>query len=164
MTKIARDITPTDQTNREVSLFLADRWGGVDIVSKGKITDASKVSRVIARDNNNELIGLATYEINPNGKSCELISIDSAVPRQGIGGKMLKMVENAAKQAGCKTIWLVTTNNNNIGQRFYDKMGYSLVATHKGAVEEARKLKPSIPLFDQDGLPITDELEYEKRL
>jgi hypothetical protein len=34
----------------------------------------------------------------------------------------------------------------------------------EGAVDEARKLKPSIPLIGAGGVPITDELELERRL
>ena len=33
-----------------------------------------------------------------------------------------------------------------------------------GAVEEARKLKPSTPLVSEDGVPITDEIKMERRL
>jgi hypothetical protein len=33
-----------------------------------------------------------------------------------------------------------------------------------GAVDEARKFKPSIPLKGNHGIPIRDELELEKRL
>ena len=38
-----------------------------------------------------------------------------------------------------------------------------LVATHCGAVKEARRLKPQIPAFGPDGTPIEDELEFEIR-
>jgi hypothetical protein len=39
-----------------------------------------------------------------------------------------------------------------------------LVAVRERMVEEARKLKPSIPLIGAGGVPITDELELERRL
>jgi hypothetical protein len=39
-----------------------------------------------------------------------------------------------------------------------------LVAVHRGGVDEARRLKPSIPLIGEHGIPIHDELEFEREL
>lgn len=36
-----------------------------------------------------------------------------------------------------------------------------LVAVHRKAVDEARRLKPEIPLIGNDGIPIRDEIELE---
>jgi hypothetical protein len=55
----------------------------------------------------------------------------------------------------------VTTNDNLAALRFYQRRGMRLVAVHAGAVAEARRLKPSIPLVGQHGIPIRDELELE---
>jgi hypothetical protein len=45
--------------------------------------------------------------------------------------------------------------------RFYQLRGFSLVAIHRNAIEESRKLKPEIPLKGIDGIPIRDEIELE---
>jgi len=45
--------------------------------------------------------------------------------------------------------------------RFYQKRGFELVAVHRNAVEEFRKLKPKIPRFRINGIPIRDEIEME---
>jgi hypothetical protein len=39
-----------------------------------------------------------------------------------------------------------------------------LVALHRGAIDEARRVKPEIPLVGDDGIPIHDELELEFQL
>jgi hypothetical protein len=39
-----------------------------------------------------------------------------------------------------------------------------MVALRKGAVNDARRLKPAIPLAASDGTPIEDELEFERAL
>jgi hypothetical protein len=39
-----------------------------------------------------------------------------------------------------------------------------LAAAHPGAVDEARAIKPSIPLIGDHGIPIHDELEFELAL
>jgi|GEM_PF-5166799 len=47
---------------------------------------------------------------------------------------------------------------------FYQKRGFDLKEIHRNAVEAARKIKPSIPLFSEDGVPIKHEIEFEKLL
>jgi hypothetical protein len=39
-----------------------------------------------------------------------------------------------------------------------------LIAVHRGAIDEARRVKPEIPLAGDDGIPIHDELELELQL
>jgi hypothetical protein len=39
-----------------------------------------------------------------------------------------------------------------------------LVAVHRNAVEQARRIKPQIPAVGSDGIPLRDEIELEKRL
>ena len=39
-----------------------------------------------------------------------------------------------------------------------------LVAVHRGAVDESRKIKPEISLLGEYGIPIRDELELEMLL
>jgi hypothetical protein len=47
---------------------------------------------------------------------------------------------------------------------FYERRGLRRVAIHAGAVDEARRIKPSIPLIGEHGLEIHDELEFELAL
>jgi hypothetical protein len=65
---------------------------------------------------------------------------------------------------GCTRLWLITTNDNLHALRFYQKRGFMLVAVHRNAVEQSRKLKPEIPLYGKDGIPIRDEIELEMLL
>ena len=58
-----------------------------------------------------------------------------------------------------------TTNDNEHAQGFYARRGFALVAVHAGAVDRSRaELKPEIPATDDRGVPIRDELEYERPL
>jgi hypothetical protein len=41
---------------------------------------------------------------------------------------------------------------------------FELVAVHRELREVARRLKPSIPLVGEYGIPIRDEIELEMRL
>lgn len=95
---------------------------------------------------------------------CELVTIDAGISRQGIGSQLLAQVENAARAVGCKKIWLITTNDNTDAAAFYTRRGYRLVAVHLDALDESRRLKPSIPTIGDRGIPLRDEWEFEKDL
>jgi len=144
--------------------FLSFHWGSENIVSKGKITDASKISRVIIKDKNNDIVGLATFLIDKKDNSCELVSIDAKEKGKGIGTKMIKFVEETVKESGVKKIWLITTNDNYEAAIFYIKNGYRLVKVHKDALDISRKLKPQIPLKGKHNIFLQDEWEFEKSL
>ena len=70
----------------------------------------------------------------------------------------------AAREAGCGRVWLITTNDNLRALRFYQRRGFRLVAVHPDALERSRELKPSIPEIGLDGIPLRDELELELTL
>ena len=48
--------------------------------------------------------------------------------------------------------------------RFYQKRGFVLVAVHRNALAESRRLKPEIPLIGIDDIPLRDEIELEMEL
>lgn len=90
--------------------------------------------------------------------------MDSLLEKRGIGTALMDAVEREARAAGCRRLWLITTNDNTRALRFYQKLGLSLAALHRDAIAESRKLKPSIALTGEDGIPIRDEIELEKLL
>ena len=55
----------------------------------------------------------------------------------------------------------MTTNNNVSAMGFYEKLGWRRTAVYRGAVDEARAMKPEIPMTDTEGVSIIDEIEYE---
>ena len=74
---------------------------------------------------------------------------------------MLDAVREIAGDAGCRRLWLITTNDNLPALGFYQKRGWRLVALHRDALDESRRLKPEIPLLGIDGIPLRDEIELE---
>ena len=57
---------------------------------------------------------------------------------------------------------MITTNDNIRGLEFYQKRGFTFSNLFKNSIEEyTRKLKPQIPLYADNGLPIKDEIELE---
>jgi ribosomal protein S18 acetylase RimI-like enzyme len=109
-----------------------------------------------------ECVGLVTYEID--GEACEIVTIDALREGEGIGTALLDAVVGVAREARCARVQLLTTNNNLRALAFYQKRGFRLVGIRPGAIDEERKLKPSIPEVDSAGIPIRDELHLELAL
>ena len=141
-----------------VSRILQENWGLVMIVSRDKIHRADELPGFIAvRDG--EPSGLTTYDIV--NEQCEITSVNSLVEGHGIGSALVDAAKDAAAAAGCRRLWLITTNDNTAALRFWQKRGFKLVAVYPGAIEQSRKIKPEIPQIGNDGIPIRDEIELE---
>ncbi len=151
----------TNQDKEWIVQFVNHHWGSSQITSRGKLTDVKKLPGFIAYFSK-ERVGLITYTIE--GEECEIISLDSTKPGRGIGTSLLKAVIDTAKKHKIKRVWLITTNDNLDALRFYQKRGFDLVAVHRNALKESRKLKPHIPMIGKDGIPLKDEIELELKV
>jgi len=109
-----------------------------------------------------EVKGIITYNIENN--ECEIVSLDSLYENVGIGSELINQVVNEANINGYKRVWLITTNDNTHAIRYYQKRGFNMVAIHRNAINESRKIKPQIPITGFDGIPILHEIEFEKML
>ncbi len=78
---------------------------------------------------------------------------------RGAGTALSVAAADAARTAGYRRLWLITTNDNTHAPRFYQWRGFRLAALHRAAVAAARLLKPSLPLLGDDVRPVRDELE-----
>src|SRR5215211_4644075 len=112
----------------------------------------------VAEDGNQRL-GLVTYHIGDG--ECEIVTIDSVVEGRGVGTALLHAVTAQARAAGCRRVWLITTNDNLNALRFYQGRGFRLVAVHSGAMDASRRMKPEISEVGHFGIPVRDELELE---
>jgi ribosomal protein S18 acetylase RimI-like enzyme len=138
--------------------YMKENWGSEKIVTRNIIHDACEASGFIAVSNDKPA-GIILYEMN--NRDCEIILLESFIEKIGIGTTLLKCVEEKAVANGCHRVWLITTNDNMKAVRFYQLRGFSLVAVHRNAIAESRKLKPEIPLQGIDGIPLRDEIELE---
>ena len=93
-----------------------------------------------------------------------IAALDGLAQGQGIGTALLETVKQVALEAGCRRLWLIVTNDNLPALRFYQKRGFHLAAVYPNALEASRRLKPEIPLFGLDGIPLRDEIELELTL
>ncbi len=154
-----RDKTAADHPWLEA--FLRGRWGDPVIVDRGERHNLLELPALIAEQDGARR-GLLTYQVEP--ARWQITSLDAVPPRLGTGTRLIETISQRAAEAGCRRLWLITTNDNVDALRFYQRRGFALVAVHARAVDEARRLKPSIPLVGNYGIPIRDELEMELRL
>ncbi len=152
-------LTPSDQD--WVRRLTAEVWGDARVVAHGVIYTPEKLPGFALRQGN-AVIGFVTYQID--GDTCEIVTLFSLVQGKGFGAQLVQAVEAAARQAGCRSLWLITTNDNLNAFRFYQKRGFCMTVVFPGAVASTRQLKPSIPLIGEDGIPIRDEIRFEKTL
>lgn len=136
-------------------------WGSTRVAIGGKLYELMELQGLVARCAG-EACGVLTYCIQAD--ACLLISLNSTREGIGIGSTLLKTLAERVRQAGCTCIRTITTNDNLRALHLYQKLGFRLIALHPGAVDSARQLKPEIPGFGLDGIPIRDEIELELAL
>jgi RimJ/RimL family protein N-acetyltransferase len=84
--------------------------------------------------------------------------------RKGVGTELINKVIEFAVEVKARRVWLITTNDNIDAIKFYQKRGFRIIRIHTGAIDLSRKLKPSIPVVGNYGIPIRDEIELEMKL
>lgn len=143
-----------------VARRVTEQWGAEIVVAHGKVYRPAELPGFVAEDAG-QIVGLLTYHVE--GDACEIVTLDSQREGQGIGTALIEAARSAARAAGCRRLWLITTNDNTAALRFYQKRGFVLAALHRDAVAASRAIKPEIPFIGNDGIPIRDEVELEWR-
>jgi ribosomal protein S18 acetylase RimI-like enzyme len=138
--------------------FWIEHWGGEEMSTRGNVYRPEQLEGFVV-ENDNEWVGLVTFFIK-NGE-CEVTSLDSLREGQGIGTMLIDKAIEEARTRHCKRLFLITTNDNLHALGFYQKRGFEIVTVYRGAVNESRKIKPSIPLVGMNGIPLRDEIELE---
>jgi len=138
--------------------FLRERWGSSRMVSRGKLHDVEQPPGFVATIGGKP-IGLLTHRID--GDECEVVMLDAGIKGQGIGSALIEAAKKVATVENCKRLCVITTNDNVEALRFYQRRGFTIAAVHPNALEQARRLKPEIPLVGKHGIPLRDEIEFE---
>ncbi|KGN00050.1 GNAT family N-acetyltransferase [Clostridium botulinum] len=145
----------------KVITFIEENWSSSIMIFRGKVHNIAKLPGYLYIING-EIQGLITYEIED--EKCEIVSLDSLNENKGIGSNLIEKVIETANYKKCKEVWLITTNDNIRAIRFYQKREFDMSNIYINAVNEARKLKPEIPLRGYDDIPILHEIEFKKDL
>ncbi|HXV58683.1 MAG TPA: GNAT family N-acetyltransferase [Gaiellaceae bacterium] len=157
------EVRPLAEDERDWALEVQTAsWGEPVVARRGELVDTRELSALAAVEDGRP-IGLATYAVR--GEECELVTLRSLVEGRGAGRALLEAVRDLAAAAGCRRLWLVTTNDSTRALALYQRFGFDLCAFRPHAVTQARRaLKPTIPERGADGIPIRHELELELEL
>jgi GNAT superfamily N-acetyltransferase len=91
-------------------------------------------------------------------------AVDAVTTRRGAGTALIEALVSRLRAEGVSLLRVTTTNDNLDALRFYQRRGFRIIAVRPGAVDESRRVKPSIPATGEYGIPIRDEIELERRV
>jgi ribosomal protein S18 acetylase RimI-like enzyme len=150
------------QDRAELRGFLSRH--NADLVARnGELVDATVRPALGVRGPHGELAGVLRYDIV--GDQCEILTLHVEDRWSGGGTALAAAVATIAADAGCRRLWVVTTNDNVDALRFYQRRGFRIAEVRPGAVDESRRtLKPHIPPTGDYGIPLRDEIELDKCL
>ncbi|MEM0906439.1 MAG: GNAT family N-acetyltransferase [Pseudomonadota bacterium] len=132
--------------------FLTDRWGSTVLIINGEEVDALECEALVAGD----FSAVITFRIE--GDSAEIVSFNAVPPLAGLGSNLLNAFIDLMRQRQINTVNVTTTNDNVNALRFYQRRGFRLSVLRPGAVDAARRLKPSIPKEGRHKIALRDEL------
>ncbi len=152
--------TLRDSDRNEVQTFVQQHWHAPYVCVRDTRYYPHQDEGFVVRHHGN-LVGLATFR--QEGDALLMITLNSLAPGLGIGSSLVLRVIAEARRRRVRRVWLTTTNDNLKSLGFYQRMGFRLVAVYRDAVTLARRggLKPEVPEFGLNGLPIHDEIELE---
>lgn len=159
---VAVELAPSRPEDRPaLKVFLRDH-NSLRVARRAELVDALDHPAVLAWSVG-RLVGAATYVID--GDACEVLTLHAGVRFTGTGTALLEALKEFARDAGCRRLWVVTTNDNVDALRFYQRRGFRLAQLRPGAVDASRQeLKPEIPRLGAHDIPLRDELELELHL
>ncbi|MFT5422658.1 MAG: ribosomal protein S18 acetylase RimI-like enzyme [Phycisphaerales bacterium] len=154
-----RPLVPADKA--WVRGVLNRYWASPRQVTRGKLRHADELPG-FAAFRGEEAVGLITYEIV--GDECEIITHNSLADDGGIGSCLLADLRTHARAQGCRRLWLVTSNDNTLAMKFYQRRDFDMIAVHRDAIADNRKLKPEMPEVGMFGIRVKHEIEMEYSL
>jgi GNAT superfamily N-acetyltransferase len=154
--------TATEADRPLIERFLEEH-GSARVARLGELLDPGEHAALLAEEDDQRLLGVLTYALD--GDRCEILTVHALEQWRGVGSALVAEVERIATHAGCRRLWLITTNDNVDALRFYQRRGFRLLKLHPGAVDRSREsFKPEIPEIGEYGIPLRDELELHKEL
>jgi ribosomal protein S18 acetylase RimI-like enzyme len=152
------EVRPAESAGANWVAEFLERNHSARVASRGRLLYPATLPGFVAVRDGRPL-ALATYRFEDG--ECELATLHSEIENAGAGTALLERVADEARRAGCRRLWLITTNDNTHALRFYQRRGMTIAAIHVNAIEDSRRLKPELPLTGNDDIPIRDEIELE---
>ena len=138
-----------------------ERWGGC-VVSPNAAYRPGDVHGLVLLTDAGDLAAIATWA--PTRLGVEITTLDAIIEGHDYEAELLDAVERTLGHNGVRCATIITANDNLRAFQLYARRGYRLVAIHRDAMEHVRKVKPALPMFGKDGIPLCDLWEFEKGL
>jgi len=159
---MSKRILPLDSADfDQVKEIMIKEWGSDYVIVHGDIIHPAELPGYKVMDDDT-LVGLVTCLVK--GQQCEIVTLNSFREGEGIGDALMQVIESYALSKQCTTCMLVTTNDNLNALGFYQRRGFYIAEVRPGEVDESRKVKMSIPLIAENGIPIRDEITLIKKI
>lgn len=147
-----------DSDREELAEFIEQHWHSKLVMSQGKSYYPHQEQGFLER-RDGKIVGVLTFRIDNH--ALEILTLNSLLSGQGIGTSLILDTIEKARRMRATRIWLTTTNDHLRAIGFYQRLGFRMIAINVGAVDEARKIKPEIPMMGERGVPIHDEIVME---
>lgn len=148
----------TSQDNKWLEELMNREWGGLPLVIREKKYYPTSLDGIIA-ENEHGIAGFLFYEVRD--QDCEIIVFEVFDKFKRIGTQILNKLKEIATNKKCRRLYLMTTNDNLDALRFYQKRGFHICDIHLDSVKHSRKIKPTIGMTGDHGIPVRDEIDLE---
>ncbi len=152
----------TDSDRAFVKSVMVEHWRGEFLYIEGEKVFPNTLEGFVSEGPDGQQQGLLTYRVLP--AHCEIVSLNAFEKVSGIGTRLVETLIMECKSRRSSIIHLMTTNDNLNAIRFYQRRGFRIIKVNVGAIDEARKIKPSIPLIGNFGIAIHDEIVMEREV
>ena len=153
-----RPLTDTDRPG--LKQLLEEAWGLPVVSISGAHDDPSVRPGFVAVDAAGAPAGYLTYIVD--GDQCEVLTINALLEGAGVGRALMDAARTAAVNAGCRRLWLITSNENIRAIAFYQRWGMDLAALHRNFADTVRAAKPHLDTAaDPGGISFRHALEFE---
>jgi ribosomal protein S18 acetylase RimI-like enzyme len=133
-------------------------WGSTSVARQGALVDAAGLPGLVALLDDLP-VGLLTYARRED--DIEVVTVHAEHEGVGVGRALMDELLRRARAMGVGRIWLVTTNDNIRAIDFYQRWGMDLVGLVADGVTASRRVKPSIPMVAENGIPVRHELVFQ---
>lgn len=153
-------VVPLDASHRAaVNAQICAHWTTPFIAYIDHLIDVSNPAGFVAVEDG---VVTASITLRVFEDCLQVVTLVSDVEGRGVASALLVAAENEARRLGIAKVLLSVENSYLEQLGFYQRRGYVLYRLHLDVLRDLRRLKPSIPLTDGNGVPIRDQIDLVK--
>ena len=154
-----RPATPVDRPGiAELAQYF---WGEVEVECFDRTYQVDALPAYVACDGG-EIVGVASYALEGEGKMVNLVMLNVLPRWQGRGAarELIAAVTHVGRTEGAERIVVATTNDDLPALALYQRLGFTITETLTGQLlEHHGGIEPGFA-----GIPVRDEIRLELRL